>query len=146
MFHFSLINEPHDFRIDIQKLTDIFAYIGAHVDIPQQGTLNFAFLSDAEIQALNHEYRGIDATTDVLSFHYFEDFSEVNDDEVVGECIFSEAKILTQATEHGHSPRQEFEILAIHSILHILLFDHESDEDYRVMWAVEKPIRDYFSL
>ena len=137
MFHFSLINEPSHFRIDTEKISDILGYIDERVDMPQRGTLNIAFLSDEEIRKLNHEYRDVDATTDVLSFHYFDDFSSVKDDEIVGECIFSESKILAQATEHGHDAAQEFEILLIHSVLHILGYDHETDADYEKMWAVE---------
>lgn len=87
------------------------------------------------MQYLNREYRGIDKTTDVLSFHYFDDFSDLDDRvDTAGECIFSEQKILSQARDFGHSPEEEFEILCIHSILHILGFDHETDEDYQDMW------------
>lgn len=49
----------------------IFKSVSEQVDIAQAGTVNIAFLSDDEIQELNKNYRGIDKTTDVLSFHYF---------------------------------------------------------------------------
>lgn len=44
--------------------------------IVQNGILNIALLSDEEIQVLNRDHRGIDSTTDVLSFHYYDDFSD----------------------------------------------------------------------
>ena len=112
----------------------------------QNGILNIAFISDEEMQNLNKNYRGKDASTDVLSFHYFEDFSEITPTDIAGECIFSESKILSQAVEYGHTPKEEFEILLIHSILHILGFDHEDDEDYEDMWKWEKEIREKFEL
>lgn len=146
MFTFHLINTPESFDIDLWRIELIFLRITEEVDIIQQGRLNIAFLPDAEIQALNAEYRGIDNTTDVLSFHYFDDFFSVDHDEVVGECIFSESRILSQAQEHGHPPREEFEILLIHSILHILGYDHEIDEEYEEMWRHEKTIRNTLSL
>lgn len=83
----------------------------------------------------------------MLSFHYFEDFSTLDEKtDVAGECIFSEAKILSQSVEHGHSPEEEFYILLIHSVLHILGYDHEDDEDFAEMWKCEKPAREFFGL
>jgi probable rRNA maturation factor len=99
-------------------------------------------LTDDEIQALNREHRGIDSTTDVLSFHYFDDFSDIDPTDTAGEIILSESRILSQAEEHGHSPERECEILIIHSILHILGYDHETDEEYAEMWEVESDLRD----
>lgn len=93
------------------------------------------------MQELNRTYRQKDSTTDVLSFHYFEDFSSLTPRDTAGECIFSESRILMQASEHGHSPRTEFEILLIHSILHILGYDHETDEEYEEMWEYEEKLR-----
>lgn len=74
--------------------------IADSVDIPQQGILNIAFLSDDEIQVLNREHRGIDNTTDVLSFHYFDDFTDIADIDTAGEIILSESRIVSQALEH----------------------------------------------
>lgn len=141
MFSYQILNHPESFTIDETRVDEIFQTMSTNVDIVQEGSLNIAFLSDDEIESLNREYRGIDKTTDVLSFHYFDDFSQLWDDEVAGECIFSESRILSQAEEHGHSPREEFEILLIHSILHILWYDHESDEEYEEMKEVEDIIR-----
>jgi probable rRNA maturation factor len=58
------------------------------------------FVSDEEIQYLNKTYREKDSVTDVLSFHYFEDFSNLQKDDIAGELIFCESKILSQAKEY----------------------------------------------
>ena len=60
----------------------VFQALSEQVSITQAGTVNIAFLSDDEIQELNKNYRNIDKTTDVLSFHYFEDFSDLKSDEI----------------------------------------------------------------
>lgn len=146
MFSHELLSSPADFVLDTGRISEIFAYIAQVVDIPQKGIMNIAFLSDDEIQVLNREYRQIDRTTDVLSFHYFDDFSAVEEDMIAGEIIMSESRILTQASEHGHTARQECEILIIHGILHILGFDHEDDDDYVEMWKYESLIRTHFGL
>jgi probable rRNA maturation factor len=136
MFSFQLLNHPESFIIDEPRIARIFEMI-AIVPETQKGILNIAFLSDDEIQVLNHEHRGIDSTTDVLSFHYFDDFSDTRADETAGEIILSESRIISQAIEHGHSSQKECEILVLHSILHILGYDHETDEEYAEMWEIE---------
>jgi ssRNA-specific RNase YbeY (16S rRNA maturation enzyme) len=50
---------------------------------------------------LNKDYRNIDKATDVLSFHYFDDFSDLNPEDIAGELIFCEEKIVTQGDEYG---------------------------------------------
>ena len=89
------------------------------------------------MQELNREYRGIDSNTDVLSFHYFEDFSDKASDEIVGEIVFSESKLLSQAEEFSHSLEDELYRLVVHGTIHILGFDHETDEEYEEMNKVE---------
>lgn len=151
MFSFQIINHPEKFVLDESRIARIFELVTS-VLMPdeeewwegisdQKGILNIAFLSDEEIRILNNQYRGIDSTTDVLSFHYFEDFSELSDMEIAGEIILSESRILAQAEEHAHTPQKECEILVLHSILHIIGYDHESEEDYEKMWKWEKDIR-----
>ena len=141
MFQSFIVSHPDSFTVDIDRIESIFANIDTAVDIPQNGTINIGFLTDNEIQSLNHQYRGINSTTDVLSFHYFETFDTLNADDVAWEIIMSESRILSQADEHEHSPWIEFEILVIHGILHILGFDHETDEEYQEMWRHEEPLR-----
>lgn len=100
MFSFQLLNNPASFSLDESRISDILFRISKVVELPQNGILNIAFLSDDEIRVLNHQYRSIDNTTDVLSFHYYEDFSDIETDVIVGEIILSEARILSQAIDH----------------------------------------------
>ena len=82
---------------------------------------------------MNSQYRQKDSTTDILSFHYYDDFSTVGEDDIAGEIVLSESKILTQAEEFDHSPEAEAYRLIAHGILHVIGYDHESDEEYAVM-------------
>ncbi len=141
MFSYQIINIPSGFSLDESRISLIFQAVQDTIQIPQNGILNIAFISDEEMQDLNKNYRGKDTTTDVLSFHYFEDFSGISPTDIAGECIFSQSKILSQAVEYGHTPKEEFEILLIHSVLHILGFDHEDDADFEDMWKYEENIR-----
>jgi len=97
------------------------------------------------MQELNKNYRGkIILQMFFLSLFWW--FSQVSNTDIVGECIFSESKILSQAIEYKHAPKEEFEILLIHSILHILGFDHEENVDFEDMWKYEERIRINFLL
>lgn len=137
MFQFQILNLPESFTIDETRIARIFELVSLSVDILQLWILNIAFLADDEIQSLNREHRGNDSTTDVLSFHYFDDFSDLSIADTAWEIILSESRIISQAQEHWHSRERECEILVLHSILHIIGFDHETNEEYADMWAVE---------
>jgi probable rRNA maturation factor len=58
------------------------------------------FVDDDSIQKLNKDYRHMDKVTDVLSFHYYDDFSELVPEDIAGEIILSENKITSQAKEY----------------------------------------------
>ncbi len=146
MFTPNIISHPESFSLEQERIHAIFAAVSSLVPRAQEGSVNIAFLSDTEIQTLNREYRGIDKTTDVLSFHYFDDFAEVSVADIAGEIVLSESRIISQSDEHGHSREIETAILILHGVLHILGFDHETDEDYAEMWKYEKPLRDNLSL
>ncbi|GAB0174496.1 MAG: hypothetical protein HHAS10_03750 [Candidatus Altimarinota bacterium] len=146
MFTHKTLNFPEHFLLDAPRIDEIFQLLDSTVVSEQYGLIDLAFLHDGEIQELNRTYRGIDAPTDVLSFHYVDDYSFTEVDSIVGEIVLSESKILAQAKEHNHSPREECEILIIHGLLHILGFDHETDSDFEEMWEHESKIRETLGL
>lgn len=136
MFLYSLNNKPN-FSINTKTIDEIFNNISNNIDIQQKWTLNIVFMDDDSIQNLNKNYRNIDKATDVLSFHYFEDFSQLNNDDIAWEIILSENKIAIQAKEYWLWEEKEFYKLLIHSILHILWYDHEEDHEYKIMQEKE---------
>jgi len=139
MFKYNILDKP-SFDINEKVIDNIFNIISNIVNIPQKWTLNIVFLDDDSIKNLNKNYRNIDKTTDVLSFHYFDDFSNLLDDDVAWEIILSENKIISQAIEYGLWNEKEFYKLIIHSTLHILWYDHELDNEYEIMQALEDKI------
>ena len=139
MFQYTLLSSP-SFSMDETVVQSIFKTIGNTLQESQNGTLNIVFVNDEEIQYLNKTYREKDSVTDVLSFHYFEDFSDLEKDDIAGELIFCESKILSQWLEYWLGSEKEFYKLLIHSILHILWYDHETDEEYEEMQPLEDKI------
>ncbi len=142
MFSYDLLNIPENLSLRSSKIEELLKRLEEEVPHPQNGTINIAYITDEEMQTLNREYREKDQTTDVLSFHYFDEFALVKGEEVAGEIVMSVSKIASQAEEHGHSAEDETYILILHWLLHILGYDHESDDEYEVMWKYEKKIRE----
>ena len=139
MFKYNILDKP-SFSINEKVIDNIFNITSNIINIPQKWTLNIVFLDDDSIKNLNKNYRNIDKITDVLSFHYFEDFSNLLDDDIAWEIILSENKIISQAIEYGLWNEKEFYKLTIHSTLHILWYDHELDNEYEIMQALEDKI------
>lgn len=140
MFKFNVIDKPKFLDINSVIIAEIFKMVNTSVNIKQKGTLNLVFVNSGQIQSLNKKYRHVDKETDVLSFHYFDDFSSLKPRNVAWEIIFSIKKIKSQAKEFKNSNEEELYKLLIHSLLHILWFDHEKDEDYNLMKAKEDKI------
>jgi probable rRNA maturation factor len=96
---------------------------------------------DAGIHELNARFRGVDAPTDVLSFPLFDfegDTDEPPIDEMenmLGDIVLNLDRAHAQADEFGHSFEREAAFLTVHSMLHLLGYDHETseqdDEDMR---------------
>ena len=101
------------------------------------GVLNVVFVDDAHIHSLNKAYRKIDRPTDVLSFNYQD---EIEDGELVGEVYISVETAERQAKEYNHSLHDELHKLFVHGFLHIHGYDHEEDQDYAVMSALEDKV------
>jgi probable rRNA maturation factor len=104
------------------------------VNVPCE--INVFVTNDNGIRAINGASRGIDKATDVLSFPMFqltpgqlpEDWSEYLDPETdmcpLGDMAISLERAIAQAKEFGHSTRREIGYLTIHSMLHLLGYDH----------------------
>ena len=139
MFSYNILQKPN---IDLNKKTidKIFEKVSNIIEKTQKWTLNIVFVDSDSIKKLNNNYRKIDKVTDVLSFHYFEDFNELKNEDIAWEIILNYDKILEQSKEFWLTPEQEFYKLLIHSVLHILWYEHEQEDDYTIMSKFEKVI------
>lgn len=94
--------------------------------------VSVSFLNDAQIKQLNCEYRNKDTSTDVLSFPLSDGDGnfDVNVDTgayVLGDIVISIPTAMRQAKMYGHSLRREIGFLTVHSMLHLLGYDHEDN-------------------
>jgi probable rRNA maturation factor len=105
---------------------------------PDGAGLTIVIVDDAQIQALNRDYREIDAPTDVLSFAAHEGEPSVLPDEAalyLGDVVISFPTASAQAQEAGHTVNDELTLLTVHGCLHLLGYDHAEEADAARMWA-----------
>ena len=98
--------------------------------------VSVSFVGDEEIRDLNRDYRGVDKSTDVLSFPMDDEF--IIDNRILGDVIINTRRVMEQAEELGQSEERELSYLTVHSILHLLGYDHMEDEDKKEMREREK--------
>ncbi|MDO5014447.1 MAG: rRNA maturation RNase YbeY [Clostridia bacterium] len=98
-------------------------------EFPQNAEISVVFTDDEGIRDLNNKFRNIDAPTDVLSFPLGKDGSwEVNHDTsdiLLGDIVISMETAVRQAEEFGHDLSREIGYLVVHSMLHLLGYEHE---------------------
>ncbi len=110
-----------------------------------------------EIRTLNNMHRSIDRATDVLSFPMFEydengeiieDYAEFNEvgDILLGDIVISLERADEQAREYGHSFEREVGFLTVHSMLHLLGYDHMTPEDEEEMFGYQTEILNEIGL
>ena len=92
--------------------------------------VSVSFLNNAQIRELNREHRGKDIETDVLSFPMGEngvyDLDPDTGAQVLGDIVISVEKAVSQAELYGHTLQREIGFLTVHSMLHLLGYDHEA--------------------
>lgn len=93
---------------------------------------------DAEQHALNRQWRGIDKSTNVLSFPQIEPFEPVSG--LVGDIILAHETVTREAEEMGITLEAHFTHLVVHGFLHLLGYDHMEDEDAEEMEGLETEI------
>lgn len=125
---------------------------------PYEAEVNLLLTSNEEIHRINLEYRGIDRPTDVLSFPQVEyespaDFSWAEEHEIdcfdpdtgelmLGDIIISLDKVQEQAENYGHGTKREYAFLIAHSMLHLLGYDHMTEEEAASMEARQSAVLD----
>ena len=115
--------------------------------------VSVTFTDNEGIHELNKKFRGVDKPTDVLSFPLFDYEGETEEppiDEIIsnlGDIVISLEKAQEQAAEFGHSFERETAFLCVHSMLHLLGYDHEkSDEEDAEMRAKQREIMEIMGL
>ena len=128
-----------------------------YMNCPYEAQVNLLITNNEEIHQINLEQRQIDRPTDVLSFPMVEyetpgDFEILEEDEfmdcfepdsgelMLGDIVISADKVLEQAEEYGHSVKREYAFLITHSMLHLMGYDHMTEEEAKEMERLQEEI------
>jgi probable rRNA maturation factor len=116
--------------------------------------LTVVVTSDAAVQELNRDYRGIDAPTDVLSFAAQASVQESASapemalppelaaelSRYLGDIIIAYPYVAQQAAHFGNTPEAELRLMVVHGVLHLLGADHDTPEAEAAMWAQQEAV------
>ena len=111
---------------DIKEIKEILQKI--FKPIKQEKNIQIIFLEQKAIHEMNLTYRQMDRPTDVLSF-----INDDEDDDSLGDIFISIEQARLQAEDYGHSFAREIGFLAVHGYLHLLGYDHHTDEEEKQM-------------
>ncbi|MCM3712834.1 rRNA maturation RNase YbeY [Alkalihalobacillus oceani] len=114
--------------------------------------VSVTFVSLERIQEINRDYRGKDLPTDVISFALNDQDEEELEvvaeglPNVLGDIIISVSHIRSQAEEYGHSFERELGFLTVHGMLHLLGYDHLTEEEEKDMFSRQEDILSAYGL
>lgn len=126
------------------------------IDFPYECEVYLLLTDNEGIQSINKEHRNLDKPTDVLSFPQI-DFASPKDYDtmetmieayvnpetdavVLGDIVISMERVKEQAEEYGHSLEREFSFMIVHSMLHLVGYDHIEENDEILMLKEQKEI------
>ena len=143
-----------DKKLDIpyeKIIRDIIPAALDYEECPYEAEVNVILTDNEAIREINREQRDIDAPTDVLSFPLGDNGVYDENPEtgaiMLGDIVISLEKALRQAEEFGHSTEREVAFLTVHSMHHLLGYDHENGgEEERIMRMKEEQVLEKMGL
>ena len=139
MNDYSITNE-YGYDKDYSFLNDVIKRTLKHEKV-KKSNFSIVFVDNEKIQYLNKNYRNIDRITDVISFA-FEDNERMvyNNVRFLGEIYICIPRMIEQAESYGHSETRELAFLTVHGLLHLLGYDHMTEEDEKEMFTLQEVI------
>ena len=136
----------------LELVQQLLQHAAKHLEIEDGSEVSVTFVTNEKIHEINREYRDKDQPTDVISFA----LEELGEGEVeilgegiprvLGDIIISTDRTKEQAADYGHSFERELGFLAVHGFLHLLGYDHMTEEDEKVMFGKQDDILSSFGL
>ncbi len=111
-------------------------------------SFNVIIVDNDYIHELNKTYRKIDRETDVITFA-LEDESTVvvpGEERILGDIYISMDKARSQSKEYGHSLLRELSFLAVHGFYHLLGYDHQTEEEEKVMFQKQEEVLESYGI
>lgn len=137
---------------DMEVINHLLELAANREGVEDGSEVSVTFVSNEKIQEINREYRDKDQPTDVISFAMEElgegeiQLTGIDIPRILGDIIISIPKAEEQAEEYGHSFIRELGFLAVHGFLHLLGYDHETEEDEKQMFTKQKEVLNEYGL
>ncbi|AKP47849.1 rRNA maturation RNase YbeY [Bacillus smithii] len=148
-----LIDETNELKQeDLELVEQLLQFASEKEGIQEESEVSVTFVDNQRIQEINRDYRHKDQPTDVISFALEETDEEeveiIGEDmpRVLGDIIISVPKAREQAHDYGHSFQRELGFLAVHGFLHLLGYDHMTEEDEKIMFSRQREILNEYGL
>jgi len=128
-----------------QILTSAAEAVLLECEVLDSPSLLVRITDDDELKSLNLQYRGINKTTDVLSFPA--DFTDPDlESRYLGDIVISYSRAVEQAQNRGHFIEAELQLLVVHGVLHLLGYDHGDKKVKEEMWSIQSQILEKLGL
>lgn len=137
------LDEAADAPISQAEMQSILETALAHEGVGRPCFVSVSIATDEEMRSLNATWRGIDAPTDVVSLECERpDDPDLAADEpcALGDIVLAPAYIERQSAGFGTTPSDEFRIMLVHGVLHLLGYDHLDDDEAELMESAENGI------
>ena len=143
---FEIFNNTDKEIKEIEKLEKYMHFVVQKLKL-EKGIFNIIFVSNKEIHDINREYRNTDRVTDVISFA-LEDNQDVvyQDFRLLGDIYIAIEVAYDQAIEYNHSREREVCFLATHGLLHLLGYDHMTEEEEKIMFKEQEELLNAFEI
>ena len=146
MNNFEIIDEVNSNLNEIKSLKNFVEFCLKYLKL-NNVIFNIIIVDKEKIQTLNKTYRNIDKVTDVISFALEDDTSFIKTEfRVLGDIYICLDKAIDQAKEYGHSLEREISFLTIHGLLHLLGYDHMTEEEEKEMFGLQEMILNEYGL
>ena len=118
-----------------------------NIDV-DRSEISVTFVDMEEIHQLNRDYREVHSPTDVLSFPQFDDLNDLPEEGEIalGDVVICKDKAEEQAQEFGHSFEREIIYLFVHSVLHLLGYDHMDEDEKKIMRRQEEAVMEQLGI
>ena len=143
---FEIFNETDcDLEEEIDKLHEFITFVLKEEKL-ENVEFNIIFIDNPRIHEINLTYRGVDRPTNVISFALEDNKTIDLGVRLLGDIYISIDKAKEQATSFVHSLRREISFLAVHGLLHLLGYDHMTEEEEKVMFAKQEELLQKFQI
>jgi probable rRNA maturation factor len=134
------IQNEHNYPVEVNRLQIAAEIVLNMHEIDPDSSLTVVIADNEQVQALNWQFRGVDAPTDVLSFPADAPPLDEAADEppYLGDMIIAFPYASAQAEREGHALSDSLALLVVHGTLHLLGYDHDTPESRADMWSAQE--------